>query len=378
MDDVDSSVGELHLEQWIDIHQVCPHSEALLRLSSLITAPTAAQGIASQGLPPRSTNLGNEVDDFSQKRFAFIRYAAFNVYRRLFSLAFTGNAIAFIVLMVKGASPLDLVNALAVNLAVCGLCRHPLVVNSLFLIHGFILALLLAIIVVAHPVFRAKRHGCFELTHRFANWAVLVIFWVLVFLPGSQEPSLSTFLLHLPAFWILMLLTLAKMLPWLLLRRVPVTAEPLSPHATRLHFSYTTHSFASVTDRLDSPVTNFSCLVSGAGDWTRQAIAEPPKYPWKRGLPTYGFGYVFRMFERNVVVTSGSRIGLCLSPLTMYGRQTLDLIRRVDGEPVVIDTSVLGRLDMLPIMSSLYREFGADAVCVVSKPQLTKRLVNAL
>jgi NAD(P)H-flavin reductase len=415
----------------------------------------------------------DEVDDFSQKRFGFIRYTALNVYRRLFSLAFIGNAIGFIVLMAKGAAPLDLVNASAVNLAVCGLCRHPLVINSLFLTFGsvprsapmrlrrlackifhlggvhsgtgvascvwyigfagiytyhfrpspisiavlvliwFVLALLLAIIIVAHPVFRMKRHDYFELTHRFSNWGILALFWVLVFLLGSQEPSLSTFLVNLPAFWILILLTLATIHPWLLLRRVPVVSEPLSPHAVRLHFSHATvrfgqgisvarhpladwHSFASFTDQFDSPDTKFSCLVSKAGDWTRNAIAEPPKYLWKRGVPTYGFGYVFRMFERIIVVTTGSGIGPCLSfiedarrpamrvvwqtksPLKTYGQRTLDLVRRMDEEPVVIDTSVSGRVEMLPIVLRLYKEFGADAVCVISNPKMTKSLVYGL
>ncbi|KAK4150057.1 hypothetical protein C8A00DRAFT_46475 [Chaetomidium leptoderma] len=400
-----------------------------------------------------------EADDFSRKRFGFIRYTALNVYRRLFSLAFIGNAVAFIILMVKGTDPLDLVNASAVNLAVCGLCRHPLVVNALFLTFGsvpksapmrlrrlackifhlggvhsgagvascvwyigfaglytygfqpspssiavlvlvwLVLALLLAIIVVAHPAIRTKCHDYFELTHRFSNWLILALFWVLIFLLGAQEASLSTFLVHLPAFWILLLLTVATIHPWLLLRRVPVTPEPLSPHAVRLHFSHATvkfgqgisvarhpladwHSFASFTDGFDSPDTKFSCLVSKAGDWTRQAIAAPPQHLWKRGVPTYGFGYVFRMFERIVVVTTGSGIGPCLSfiedsrrpamrvvwqtksPLKTYGQRTLDLVKRMDEQPVVIDTSVSGRVDMLPVVLRLYKEFDAHASLV--------------
>lgn len=415
-----------------------------------------------------------EVDDYAHKRFGFIRYTALNVYRRLFSIAFIGNAIAFVILMVKGTAPLDLVNAAAVNLAVCGLCRHPLVVNSLFLTFGsvprsapmrlrrlackifhlggvhsgagvascvwyigfaglytyhftpspvsiavlaliwFVLALLLAIIAVAHPSFRTKHHDYFELTHRFSNWAILALFWVLIFLLGAQEPAgLSAFLIHLPAFWILIILTAATIHPWLLLRQVPVKAEPLSPHAVRLHFSHATvrfgqgisvarhplgdwHSFASFTDQFDADDTKFSCLVSKAGDWTRQAIAQPPTKLWKRGVPTYGFGYVFRMFERIIVVTTGSGIGPCLSfiedprrpdmrvvwqtksPLKTYGQRTLDLVKRMDAEPVVIDTSVTGRVDMLPVVLRLYKEFGADAVCVISNPKMTRSLVYSL
>jgi NAD(P)H-flavin reductase len=442
------------------------------------TSKTSAESITKanrESYQSTSSDLeaNAEFDDYSQKRFGFVRYTALNVYRRLFSLAFIGNVIAFIYLMVKGAAPLDLVNASAVNLAVCGLCRHPLVVNSLFLTFGsvprsapmrlrrlackifhlggvhsgtgvascvwyigfagtytyhfvpspasiavlvliwFVLALLLAIIAVAHPAFRAKRHDIFELTHRFSNWAILALFWVLLFLLGTQDGSLGSFLVNLPAFWILIILTLATVHPWLLLRRVPVKAEPLSPHAVRLHFSHAHvrfgqgisvarhpladwHSFASFTDQFDAPDTNFSCLVSKAGDWTRQAIAAPPTHLWKRGVPTYGFGYVFRMFERIIVVTTGSGIGPCLSfiedsrrpsmrvvwqtksPLKTYGQRTLDLVKRMDDQPVVIDTSVSGRVDMLPIVLRLYKEFGADAVCVISNPQMTRSLVYGL
>ncbi|KAL2148097.1 hypothetical protein VTH82DRAFT_2394 [Thermothelomyces myriococcoides] len=224
---------------------------------------------------------------------------------------------------------------------------------------------------------------------------------------------MSAFLLNLPAFWILILLTVATIHPWLLLRRVPVRAEPLSDHAVRLHFSHATvrfgqgisvarhpladwHSFASFTDQFDTPDSKFSCLVSKAGDWTRRAIAEPPTYLWKRGVPTYGFGYVFRMFDRIIVVTTGSGIGPCLSfiedenrpamrvvwqtksPLRTYGQRTLDLVARMDPDPVVIDTSVSGRVDMLPIVLKLYKDFDAQAVCVISNPPVTRGLVYAL
>ncbi|KAL2155248.1 hypothetical protein VTH82DRAFT_3924 [Thermothelomyces myriococcoides] len=78
----------------------------------------------------------HEIDDFSRKRFGVLRYTILTVYRRLFSLAFIGNAIAFIIIMLRGATPMDLVNASAVNLAVSGLCRHPFVINALFLTFG--------------------------------------------------------------------------------------------------------------------------------------------------------------------------------------------------------------------------------------------------
>ncbi|KAH6633939.1 hypothetical protein B0J18DRAFT_361311 [Chaetomium sp. MPI-SDFR-AT-0129] len=414
-----------------------------------------------------------EYDDFKRKRFGHARYMIMTVYRRLFSLAFIGNAIAFIYLMYKGVAPLDLVNASAINITICGLCRQPLVINMLYMIFGglprstpmwlkrlackighlggvhsgtgvaacvwyigfagtytyhfvpspisiavltlvwFVLALLLAIIAVAHPTFRRKYHDYFELTHRFSNWAILVLFWVLIFLLGAQEPNLSSFLINLPAFWIIIILTAATIHPWLLLRKVPVKAERLSPHAIRLHFSHTQvkfghgmslsrhplkdwHGFASFPDTFDAPDTKFSVLVSKAGDWTRDVINNPPTYLWKRGVPTFGFGYVVRMFDRIIVVTTGSGIGPCLSfledakrpamrvvwqtksPIKTYGEKTLDLVRRMDENPLVIDTSVTGRVDMLPAVLRMYKDFDAQAVIVISNPPMTKKLVYGL
>jgi len=446
-------------------------SAALLDEKQLTCTSSGSDLEAQNGSTPTAGSCDEfSIHDLTQKRLGFLRYTALNVYRRLFSIAFVGNAIAFVIVMVKGATALDLVNAAAVNLAVCGLCRQPLVVNALFLavcavprtapirlrrlacklfhiggVHsgtgiaavvwyiGFaavythlyvpsplataalvliwlVLAFLLAIVIVAYPSFRFKRHDIFELTHRFSNWAILLCFWALVFVLGHQEPSLSYFLLHLPAFWILILITLATIHPWVLLRRVAVVPEHLSPHAVRLHFNHTKvcfgqgvsiakhplrdwHSFASFTDRFDTPDTKFSCLVSKAGDWTRGAIKDQPTHLWVRGIPTYGFGYVLRMFPKIIVVTTGSGIGPCLSfiddpnrpemrviwqtkaPLQTYGARTLDLVRRMDSDPVIMDSSVTGRVNMLPIILKLYREFGAEAVAIISNVKMTKSLV---
>ncbi|KAK3488585.1 hypothetical protein B0T13DRAFT_497808 [Neurospora crassa] len=412
-----------------------------------------------------------EEDEYKQKPLGRIRYAILTIYRRLFTVAFMGNAIAFIIMMIKGAAPMDLVNAAAVNIAVCGLCRQPLVINALFLIFGsiprsapirirrlackifhfggvhsgtgvasviwyigfaavftynytpsvinttvltfvwLVLGFLLSIVIVAYPTFRMRLHDYFELTHRFANWIILVLFWILLILLGKQEANLGHFLLHLPAFWIIIVLTLATIHPWLLLRKIPVKPEPLSAHAIRLHFSHTEvvfgqgisvakhplkdwHSFACFTDKFDTPDAKFSCIVSKVGDWTKSTINDQPTHLWKRGVPTYGFGYVLRMFPKIIVVTTGSGIGPCLSfiedanrpdmrviwqtksPLKTYGQRTLDLVHRMDSNPVILDTSITGRVDMLPIVLRLFKEFNAEAVCCISNPMMTKKIVH--
>lgn len=409
-----------------------------------------------------------------QKPLAKIRYIWFNTYRRIFTLAFFGNVIAFAIIMARHRRLLDFINACAANVLACGLARHPLVVNWLFstfcaiprsapmrlrhlackIFHlggvhsgcgvasclwyiGFvavytcqytsspvndavlgltylILCLFIAVIGVAHPTFRTKQHNTFEFTHRFSGWAILVVFWALLLTFASQQqPSMRDFLVSFPAFWLLLAATLAIIHPWLMLRRVPVTAEPLSSHATRLHFKHRHvefgqgfhlskhplrdwHGFATIPDAYDNKLTKFSCLVSRAGDWTTSVITEPPSHLWVRGVPTFGFVYVMRCFSRIITVTTGSGIGPCLSfiedekrpamrvlwqtkaPIKTYGQRIMDLVYMLDPDPVVMDTSVVGRVDMLPAVVKLFREFDAEAVCIISNPPFTRKLVFEL
>ncbi|KAL6238553.1 hypothetical protein BDW75DRAFT_13778 [Aspergillus navahoensis] len=280
-----------------------------------------------------------------------------------------------------------------------------------------ILVLLLAIIIVAYPVFRFKRHDYFELTHRFSGWLIVALFVVLLMVfvdeaSAAEGKSMGRFLIELPAFWFLLLVVVAIIHPWLLLRKVKVTPEYLSPHAVRLHFSHTTttfgkgiqlskhplqdwHGFATFPD-VDRDGKSFSSLVSKAGDWTAATIKDQPTHLWKRGVLIYGFAYAMRVYKRVVVVTTGSGIGPCLSflgdenrpflrviwqtraPKRTYGKEVLNLVGRMDPNPVIIDTNSSGRLDMVPVIRQIAREHDAEAICVISNPVVTKKVVYEL
>ncbi|KAE8148972.1 hypothetical protein BDV25DRAFT_168105 [Aspergillus avenaceus] len=278
-----------------------------------------------------------------------------------------------------------------------------------------ILALLLAIIIVAYPAFRFKKHDYFELTHRFFGWLVVALF-VALLLVFAHEVSrtagqpLGRFLIELPAFWFLMVIVVAIVHPWILLRKVRVKPEHLSNHAVRLHFDHTTTTFGKGIQLARHPLQDwhgfatfpnpdgktFSSLVSKAGDWTAACIKDQPTHLWKRGVLIYGFAYAMRVFKRVVVVTTGSGIGPCLSflgdenrpnlrvvwqtraPLNTYGDNILHLVSQMDADPFIIDTSKMGRIDMVPAIQRLYREFDAEAVCVISNPFVTKSVVYEL
>lgn len=169
------------------------------------------------------------------------------------------------------------------------------------------------------------------------------------------------------------------------------------------------HSFAII------PVSNlaidvgihpstFSILVSSAGDWTNEAIADnnqTRKY-WIRGVPTTGITIVARLFRSVVVVATGSGIGPCLSlmaaargsgakqyvacrliwstqaPVETYGEQVMSEVYDADPEATIWDTRKSGRPDLVSLASRLYKEAGAEAAVVVSNQKVTQRVVFGL
>ena len=408
-----------------------------------------------------------------------LRYKLLTVYRRLFSIMFLFNIIAFGIILGKNQLLIGFINAATANLMISGLARNPLVINIIFIclcsvprsaplllrqlaakgyhyggVHsgcgvaaavwymGFtaiatrnflkpqlhevrtpqtltltyiVLILLLAIIIGAYPKLRFKQHDAFEFTHRFSGWLVVVFFWALLLVfandaKSSSNASLGQFLKVLPAFWMLIIITVAIVHPWLYLRKVHIASEYISPHAVRLHFGYTNikvgqaisisnhplkdwHSFAGFPD---SSNKGFSCLVSKAGDWTADCISRQPTLMWKRSFPTYGYGRAMMMFSQLVIVATGSGIGPIFSflayddrppmrvlwqtrsPLKTYGQGILDLVARLDSSAEVIDTDKVGRQDMLSRAWSLVQESHAEAVVVVSNLNNTRRLVYEL
>ena len=188
-------------------------------------------------------------EGFNSAGYSCLRYKILTVYRRLFSIIFVLNAVAFGIVLSRGQLLTDFVNAATANLMISGLARDPLIINAMFIclcsiprcaplplrrlaakgyhyggVHsgcgvaaavwyiGFtatatlnflksashqvktpqtltlvyiILILLLAIIVGAYPKLRFRQHDTFEYTHRFAGWLVVIFFWALLIVFGN-------------------------------------------------------------------------------------------------------------------------------------------------------------------------------------------------
>lgn len=439
---------------------------------ALVRADTVPSPISDPDMSKSSVSL--EQYTLPEKKgkhgWRALRHRTFSLYRRFFSVVFLVNVIVLIDMMAAPGGPQleHLATAIASNLAASVLIRQDYVVNFLFTIacsvptsasiwvrrncakvyhigglhSGFAVAatfwliaftitatvrgscpaalvisyglvgLLITILALAHPTFRAQFHNHFEMVHRFAGWLGLAMFWVQTVLftwERSGTGNLGEGLLHSPGIWLLVVATGSIVINWGRLRKVSVRPDTLSQHATRLYFDYTTpvvgtavriserpliewHAFATIAKPNEK---GFSLLVSNAGDWTSRQIKRAPTKIWVRGIPACGVLRIAPLFKNIVLVATGSGIGPCLPviyakrvparifwstphPEKNFGSEISRAIRDADPQAVIHDTKTKGRPDMVAISYRLLRESNAEAVCVISNKKLTQMVVYAM
>ena len=274
---------------------------------------------------------------------------------------------------------------------------------------------LILISALAIPPIRSRYHNTFENVHRLAGWSSLALFWVLIPLLANSlrihtgNDSLGVFLVKSPAFWFLLASTLCIIRPWLDLRYIEAYPEYLSNHAVRITFKHIKNAPGAAIRISDAPLKEwhaFACIpgpdvntcsiiVSDAGDWTRQQIAHPAQKYYIRGIPTAGVMSMAQVFNRVVMVATGSGIGPLLSilmvydvpsrilwstpsPLQTYGKKLMDEVTDADPNAVIIDTRISGRPDMVRLAYNLYIQTKAEAVFIISNPKLTGKMVYGL
>ncbi|KAJ2902012.1 Adenylate-forming reductase [Zalerion maritima] len=273
-----------------------------------------------------------------------------------------------------------------------------------------ILGLLVSIVVVALPRIREAFHNSFEWTHSLAGWTAIALMWAhLVATLNSTNKAgkpLAELVTHSPAFYILILITASIVLPWLSLRHVKVRPEPLSNHAVRLHFDFTItpsdkgirianhplmegHVFAAINK---PGVRGFSIIVSNAGDWTRNAIDNPPTSIWVKGVTASGVLAIAHLFCKVVLVATGPGIGPFLplilerkipvrvlwstpNPEETFGQDIVDAVLKADPEAVIWNPRTQGKPDLARMAHRMYRESNCECVAVISNNMLTQQLV---
>ncbi|KAH2889657.1 hypothetical protein KXW22_006305 [Aspergillus fumigatus] len=342
-----------------------------------------------------------------------LRYRIFIVYRRLFTLIWLANVAALLcILFIPKLGPQWISTIAFINLTIAVLVRQDAVINVLYTI--------CCSVPKSWPLAirrRKKRHNTFERIHRFVGWTILGIIWIQTILSirdqrGTQP--LGRAVISSPNFWMLLVITASIASSWVFLRKVPVDAEVLSNHAVRLHFDYTMpvngtftrlserpllewHSFATVPapTAVNGRPKGYSLVVSRAGDWTGRQISKPPTHLWVRGIPTCGVMRIATLFNRVVLVGTGSGIGPLLghiqvptcpfrlvwstpNPVDTFGRDVVDAVYAADSGAVVHDTRKQGRPDLVRLTWDAVQGFQAEAVIVISNEKLTKKVVYGM
>jgi len=271
---------------------------------------------------------------------------------------------------------------------------------------NLMLGLLLALIcLMALPAVRARYHNQFEHVHRYVGWLALLLSWAQVscFARDTQH-SVYT----LPAFWGLLTITVSVLVPWLHLRRVPVTFIRPSEHAVLLHFNLPRDPFTGSSFTISRhPLSEWHAfanipvlqgrgcrmLVSRAGDWTSEFIDNPPTHVWFRGIPTPGVGSVHQLFHSVVFVATGSGIGpllphlvanrqrRCLiwstrNPRLTYGDAFVDEVLTIVPDVIIWDTDAKGKPDLLELAWQEAERIEAEAVVCIANRGLTDYVVD--
>ncbi|KAJ4983734.1 Linear gramicidin synthase subunit C [Stagonosporopsis vannaccii] len=290
--------------------------------------------------------------------------------------------------------------------------------TAVLVLSYLIMALLVAIGSMSHPTIRTKYHNVWEMSHRFGGWTALILLWVHTILATRDlNPSIAPSVAYVDSapIWLLSIATAAIIFPWLHLRKVPVRSEVLSNHAVRLWFDYNTpvvgtavrlaerplvdwHGFATITNPKTAKNPNasgFSLIVSRAGDFTGRTIERAPTHIWVRGIPTCGVLRIATLFKSVVLVATGSGIGPCLAvilakkvparilwtapnPEQTFGKEIVDSVLDTDPHAVIHNTRTMGKPNMSLMAYQLWKESGAEAVCIISNKKFTTKVVYDL
>ncbi|KAJ4703617.1 Transmembrane protein [Melia azedarach] len=278
-----------------------------------------------------------------------------------------------------------------------------------------ILALLCLSCLAAFPLVRHIHHNVFERIHRFAGWSALALVWAFIMLTISYDPKTKTYssefgskLIKRQEFWFTLGITVLIILPWLTVRRVPVRVSAPSGHASIIKFEGGVK--AGILGRISpSPLsewhafgiisngkTEHMMLAGAVGDFTKSLVSNPPSHLWVRQVHFAGLPYLINMYERVLLVATGSGICVFLSFLLQpcranvcvlwvakgieqnFGKEIQEMMSRHPKDKVIIhDTAVLGRPNVSQMSVDTAKRWGAQVVIVTSNPEGSRDVVDA-
>ncbi|KAL0363446.1 UNVERIFIED_CONTAM: hypothetical protein Scaly_1299800 [Sesamum calycinum] len=252
-----------------------------------------------------------------------------------------------------------------------------------------ILGLLCLSSLAAFPLVRHLHHNVFERTHRFAGWSALVLLWAFIILTISYDPFTKSYSNDLgqkgPGSC---LIPIRPRLHYKIRRRVKsgilgrISPSPFSEW----------HAFGIISDNKKEHMM----LAGAVGDFTKSLVANPPSHLWVRQVHFAGLPYLTNMYNRVLLVATGSGICVFLSFLLQpskadvcllwvtkgveqnFGKEIKEWMSGHPKEKVIVhDTAVLGRPNVSQMSVDTAKNFGAEVVIVTSNPEGSRDVVDA-
>ncbi|CAK9152582.1 unnamed protein product [Ilex paraguariensis] len=286
---------------------------------------------------------------------------------------------------------------------------------EIIVVASTILSLLVLSSLAAFPLVRHLHHNVFERTHRFAGWSALILLWVFVIFTICYDPKtksctnqIGSKLINHQEFWLTVAITVLIIIPWITVRRVPVKVSSPSGHASIIKFEGGVkagilgrispspfsewHAFGIISDGKREHMI----LAGAVGDFTMSLVLNPPENLWVRRVHFSGLPYLVNMYDRVVLVATGSGICVFLSFLLQpcsadvclvwvakgieqnFGKEIKEMMSGHPKEKVIVhDTAVLGRPDVSKMAVDAARRWRAEVAIVTSNPQGSRDVVNA-
>ncbi|KZV44742.1 hypothetical protein F511_34432 [Dorcoceras hygrometricum] len=277
-----------------------------------------------------------------------------------------------------------------------------------------ILALLCMSALAAFPLVRHLHHNVFERTHRFAGWTSLLLLWIFIILTVSYDPetksytdNIGSIMIKRQEFWFTVAITSLIIVPWLTVRRVPVRVSSPSGHATIIKFDGGVeagllgrispspfsewHAFGIISDNKKEHLM----LAGAVGDYTKSLVSNPPTHLWVRRVHFAGLPYLTNMYNKVLLVATGSGICVFLSFLIQpckadvcvlwvtknveqnFGEEIKVWMSGHPKEKVIVhDTAVLGRPNVAQLSVETAKNWGAEVVLVTSNPEGSRDIVG--
>ncbi|XP_027343316.1 adenylate-forming reductase 06235-like [Abrus precatorius] len=209
--------------------------------------------------------------------------------------------------------------------------------------------------------------------------------WLFVLLSTSYEPASHTYNLTMfkvvkkQECWFTLTITILVVIPWLSVRKVPVSVSAPSSHASIIKFEGGVqagllgrispsplsewHAFGIISDGKKEHMM----LAGAVGDFTKSLISTPPKHLWVRTMHFAGLPYLVNLYQRVLLVATGSGICVFLSFLLQPSQEKV----------IVHDTAISGRPNVAEMSVNAAIRWNVEVVIVTSNPEGSRDVLRA-